>query len=242
MSVLRSTFNPFYKFHDPYERIKNLYDTKTISYGFYKDYYFYSQIKLSFSNKRADYTKSSSGTKENFSLARARENVYRIAAANVYRHGNFKPIFFTLTTKDQLSEHKISNRKIKSFIRRFNTFLGYKIKYIIIPEAHKSGAIHYHGIFFNMPYVDIIYFKNNIWKHGYVDLQLPKKIKNTSAYLAKYMSKDYSTKTPLNTKLYFTSRGLYRPEISFDYSPVSGKILSEKQLKKVTIIKTKQND
>jgi len=242
MAHLRLHSNPLYSLFDPFGRIKNIYDTKIISYGSYKDHYHYNQIKLSFSNERQDYTKARTGSKKHFSLARARENVYRIAAANVYRHGDFKPIFFTLTTTDQLTEYRVSNRKIKEFVRRFNHFLGYKVKYIIVPEAHKTGAIHYHGIFFNMPFVDIIYFKNHLWKNGYVDLQLPKKIKNTSAYLVKYMTKEFSENTPIHTKLYFTSRGLYRPESSFDYEPVSGKIVKEIQLKKLKIIKTKQND
>jgi len=227
----------FFKLVDFDDRIIRVYKTKNIYYGLFQDRVEYKKTLVTFTSQRENYKKNRTGTKQDFSLTRARENLYRLITCNVKRHGNFKPVFFTLTTASQVSMFKESNRFIKAFIRRYNNYLGYKIKYVIVPELHKSGAIHYHGVFFNMPYVDVRFFRYQLWKQGYVDLQLPRKIKNVGAYLSKYMTKNYSESTPLHTKLYFTSRGLYRPTVDYQNSPICGKVFEVKEKPYLTIKK-----
>jgi len=205
-------------------KIKHAYFIKKITYGAYIEQFDYNKVQVAFKSERFSYEKALDGTKRAFSVNRAREQVYQIAEANRGRHGNYREVFFTLTSSAQIKDHKESNRQIKAFVRRFNKFLGYSIKYLIVPELHKSGAIHYHGLFFNMPYVDIKKFRYEIWKFGYVDLQLPKKIKNTSAYIAKYITKEYQEHTPLHTKLFFTARGMFRPETVFTTEMVGGNL------------------
>jgi len=203
------------------DRIKNIYYIKNIHYGTYLDAYHYKTIKLVFKTDRENYAKNQQGTKKDYSLQRARENLYRLVAANTNQHGPYKPIFFTLTTSDQLTSRKESNRKIKQACRRLKNYLGYSPKYVIVPELHESGAIHYHGVFFNLPYIDIEYFRHSLWGYGYVDLQLPRKIRSTAAYISKYLTKAYKNAIPLNQKTYFSSRGLNRPVVlldSIDYS------------------------
>jgi len=207
--------------------IKEVYFIKNVKYGNKIDSYDYNRVQVTFFSKREDYTKKETGVKHAFSLARARENVYRIAEANIKKHGKYKPIFFTLTSKDQCKDYKTSNKKVKAFIRRINDYLGFSLKYIIVPELHKSGAIHYHGVFYNLPFVDILFFKENLWTYGSVDLQVAKKIKSTSAYIAKYLTKDYKEATPLHTKLYFTARGMLRPETDFTSEKPHGRLRIE---------------
>lgn len=205
-------------------KIKHVYFVKNISYGENIESFNYNTAQFAFKSDRVSYEKNKTGTKADFSTKRARETVYRLAEANRARHGDFKAIFFTLTSKDQIKDYRESNKKIKGFIRRLSLHVGYGVKYIIVPELHKTGAIHYHGIFFNLPFIEIKFFRYKLWKHGYVDLQIPKKIKSTSAYIAKYMTKSYHAETPLNTKLYFCSRGLFRPETTFTSEQPTGKL------------------
>lgn len=203
------------------------YYVKTVKYGIYTDIQDYKKIRIRFRSPKRTYTTRLENTKSTFSLRRSRETIYRLAEANKTCHHRLKgqrTIFFTLTTKDQIKEYKQSNKKIKSFIRRLNKYCGYSIKYLIVPELHQSGAIHYHGIFFNLPYIPIKKFKEDIWTHGYVDLQFPRRIKNISAYIAKYLTKDFNSAVPVNTKTYFCSRGLSYPQVDFTDTPPSGKI------------------
>jgi len=89
----------------------------------------------------------------------------------------------------------------------------------MVPELHKSGAIHYHGVYFNLPFIWVETFKNKIWKYGAIDLQVSRKIRDTASYLSKYLTKDYTKKTPKNTKMYFMSRGLIQPTEEFTSLP-----------------------
>lgn len=200
------------------------YYLRHIFYGPYIEVTDYNKIQFIRKPERLSYTKNLSGTKKDFSLQRARAQVFRIVEANAYQHGKFKPIFFTLTTKDQLKEYKESNKKLKAFARRFLYKYGYPLKYIIIPELHKTGAIHYHGVMFNAPYIPVRVFTREIWKFGFTDLKLPKKINSVSRYLTKYLTKDFTMATPLHTKMYFCSRGLLRPYADYTDVPLGGKM------------------
>jgi len=198
-------------------KVNRVYYVKNVYYGSYCDTYDYRTVKVSFKSNRGDYKKKKQSKKSDFSVYRARERVYRIVRANEERQkkSKRKSVFFTLTTKDQITSHKQSNAKIKGFIRRLNHYLGYKVKYIIVPELHKSNAIHYHGVFFNLPFIPVRVFSRDIWTHGYTDIQLPRKIRNVASYISKYLTKDFQANTPKNTKTYFCSRGLKLPQEDF---------------------------
>jgi len=190
--------------------IKRLYTVKNIYYGSHIESIEYFKIQATFNATRLDYSKNQTGQKKQYSLYRAKDRIFKIIEANIGRHGPYKPIFFTLTTKDQLTDHRASNRKIKELIRRLNVYTNSKIKYVAVPELHESGAIHYHGCFFNLPFIDIQHFYNYLWGYGHVDLQVSKSINSMGAYLAKYITEDFSINTPLHTKTYMASRGLYQ--------------------------------
>lgn len=194
---------------------KRLYYIKNERYGKYCDTYDYNKVQATFSQKRLHFQKNRTGKKQERSLYRSRNTIYKIVEANLGRHGKNKATFVTLTYRDGTKDLKYANKDIKQLMRRTRVFLGYSLKYIIVPERHKSGNIHYHGVFFNMPYIHVVKFKEELWKNGYVDIQIPKKIRSVSAYLSKYLTKDTYLNIGLNDKSYFTSRGLYRPIIDY---------------------------
>lgn len=193
-----------------WSNIKRIYYVRNTKYGAYCDSIEYNKVQVTFKQVRDNYAKSKEGQKSDRSLWRAREKIYQLVEGNIGRTGK-KPIFFTLTQADQEKDLKISNAKIKALMRRLKFFLGYSPSYIIVPEFHKSGAIHYHGVFFNLPFVHVEKFRYDLWKEGYVDLQLPKKIRSVARYLAKYLTKDTLLNLPKNEKSYFCSRDLLRP-------------------------------
>lgn len=200
-----------------FSQVNRIYYVKNVYYGDNCDTYDYSTVKVSFKQRERTTEKAKKYTKSDFAVQRARERVYRIIEANKKRFTNRKrrSVFFTLTTKDQIKDHKESNKKIKVFIRRLNEYCGYKIKYIIVPELHKSNAIHYHGVFFNLPYIPVRILSRDIWKYGYTDIQLPRKIRSIASYLSKYLTKDFQENTPKGTKTYFCSRGIVLPTTEF---------------------------
>jgi hypothetical protein len=131
---------------------------------------------------------------------------------------------------------KEANRYFADFRRELVRRSGIKVKYLAVPEFQKRGAVHYHVVFFNLPFIEqhekvfekfpelekkkIFNFSmSDIWWYGDVKAILLDKAENVSAYISKYMGKSFEIENGNRTygeKLYFTSRGLFRPVDNFD--------------------------
>lgn len=168
------------------------------------------------------------------SSIRARKRIFDIISCNVDvipdYHGNIqRPKFWTLTFAENVQNVKEANKEFTDFNKRLSYHLyGLNrnvLKYVCIPEFQKRGAIHFHVLYFNLPYVDQKEF-SKIWDNGFVFVESVKdtdKIENFAKYVCKYISKEnskgesnfeiYKEKDLLNTKRYFCSRGLRRPHL-----------------------------
>lgn len=176
-------------------------------------------------NKRDNFTKS---------IMRARKKVFDTIACNVncipdYKGEIQRPKFLTLTFSENITNLQEANAEFTLFNKRLSYHL-YKVrrnvlKYICIPEFQKRGAVHFHILYFNLPYVD---FKElaKIWGQGYIFIEGIKEkneIEDFAKYVSKYINKEnskgednynlYLDKDMLNQKRYFVSRGLNKPEI-----------------------------
>lgn len=122
--------------------------------------------------------------------------------------------FLTLTFAENMQDLEKANGLFTDFIKRFNyAVFGVNrnhLKYVAVHEIQKRGAIHYHVIFFNLPYM-----RNDkiarIWGHGFTKPKAISSIRNVGAYLAKYLSKQGKTARKKGQKRYFSSRGLKLP-------------------------------
>ncbi len=128
--------------------------------------------------------------------------------------------FITLTFKENIQDIKYSNNEFHKFIKRLNYKL-YKtkkanLKYLAVWETQKRGAIHYHIIFFDLPYIKNKELRE-IWKHGFVKIN---KIdvdskENRGRYVSKYFSKDVNSKN-YKEKSFFKSQNLKIPKITYE--------------------------
>lgn len=199
------------KKYNPTSNISKAYYRHGVLYGDYFDLRIYKDVKITFNYGAQDYnkTKSKEGTKRSDSTARARVNIFRLVSGNVGRFGQFKPIFGTYTFAEQTRSIDYANTRFKYYIKQLNNYLGYKAEYIVVPEKHKSGSYHFHSVFFNLPKMS---YRDNdkMWGQGdsAVNLQYARGVRDTGAYLAKYLSKDVKD---LNKKMYRTSKGIIRP-------------------------------
>lgn len=106
--------------------------------------------------------------------------------------------FITLTTAKSLFNLKLFNRQFTKFIMRWEYKLGYKIKYIAIPEQHDSlstsptrrGAYHMHAIMFNVPFTTTKEIQR-LWGNGIVYVEgIPVKATYRGLnYVLKYIGK-----------------------------------------------------
>ena len=158
-------------------------------------------------------------------LMRARRELRRIINANVGQYGEeFTAKFLTLTFKDNVKDLDSANYEFRQFIKRLN-YKVYgqkcsKLKYSAVPEFQKRGAVHYHVIFYNLPYIDAKELAE-VWGNGFVKVNKIDNIDNVGAYVCKYMTKSSYDDKLVGKKSYFNSRGLIKPiEQYLDYEDI----------------------
>ena len=184
------------------------------------------------------------------SQKRTINKVYDISRCNSWEW------FITLTFNQKKLDrynYDIVSKKLKSWLDRVRR-TSKDLKYIIVPELHKDGAYHFHGLFSNceFEFVDSgIKDRNgnkvyNIpsYKLGFTTAT---KVKNTNAankYIAKYLNKDLFKATS-GKKRYWASRNVNLPVVckTFEHD-IQGKIKSlensrnliSKQVKQYTYV------
>lgn len=128
-----------------------------------------------------------------------------------------KTKFVTLTFKENIQDINETNREFKNFIQRLNYYL-YKtkiqsLKYIATWEKQKRGAIHYHIIFFDFPYIAKEKLQD-LWTHGFIKINRidVDSRENRGRYLSKYFGKDLDLKEH-KKKAFFKSQNLKMPII-----------------------------
>lgn len=144
-----------------------------------------------------------------------------ITACREYALSNNWDYFATLTfDPEKVNRYDLDSiwscfaKFVKSINRKFNCH----INYLLVPERHKNGAWHCHGLFQGIP--DNL-ISNNVF--GYADFQMYRdrfgfisldKVRSkiaVSFYITKHLSKQiYNGDLRIGHHLYFHSRGLTR--------------------------------
>lgn len=151
------------------------------------------------------------------SLRRTKQSLRRTINANIGKWSE-RDKFFTLTFAENLTDQGKANKEFSKFMERLNYKIFKKLsglKYVCVVERQQRGAIHYHLVVFNMPFMPVEELAE-IWGHGFVRINAIEGNDNVGAYVVKYMGKtaemdaEKSAKEK-NKKLYFASRGLNKP-------------------------------
>jgi len=175
-----------------------------------------AQAELEESNARALRTDN---------LERARRKIKRIVNSNTFVYG-YHPIFITYTFAKNCTDIREANRQFEKHITHLRrSVVGRRLRYLAVPELQKRGAIHYHVVFFDLPFIagiKTIFAKS--WGQGFVQIKAVKHVRNVGAYISKYFSKRWQDERVVGTKSYFSSAGLYQPEVyrSLDILPTFG--------------------
>lgn len=129
-------------------------------------------------------------------VRRAKQKVYELALLNRFTH------FITWT----LNKEEIDRYNAKEVAKKLKTFLNNQQKrrnasYIIIPEHHKDGAIHMHGLLsgdFDMIDSGLVTKKGQTvynmpqWKYGFsTAIALDGNVLAIARYITKYITKDF---------------------------------------------------
>jgi len=218
-----------------------VYNTKIIETPTTKEIYFYEKPIYSKSDSN---TKISKDNKANETKQNKRQTFDEMSARNQYdslkrkqKHYeqmrweiarivdcNFdnKTKFVTLTFKENIQDINQTNTNFKYFIQRLNYHLYntkiQSLKYIATWEKQKRGAIHYHVIFFDFPYIAKETLQK-LWTHGFIKINridVDSK-ENRGRYLSKYFSKDLELKEH-KKKAFFKSQNLRLPTLQKIFS------------------------
>lgn len=171
------------------------------------------------------------------SARRSKRMIKRLIRANSFswfrekNHKPYLPITLTLTFKENIMNLKDANYEFTKFIRRLNyetneiekrDLKQSNLKYLAVYELQERGAIHYHMIFFNLPYINDVYNRlRDIWGQGRImvggkdkrfkKIRDQKNLEKIIDYFTKYIQKSvFENKNPRQKK-YIASKGLIKP-------------------------------
>lgn len=182
----------------------------------------YTLTENELNNRASSKSNSDDTDSRERSLSRAKKNLRRLINANVGQYGKeFTAKFLTLTFGENITDIDRANYEFTKFIKRLNYHcFGTKkanLKYTCVIEFQKRGAIHYHVIIYNMPYVkanDIA----NVWGNGFIKINKIDDVDNVGAYVSEYLGQadkgqghDSEDDRLRGQKSYFSSRGLFKP-------------------------------
>ena len=201
---------------------------KIIKSGNVLEYYSYSDGYLKgYSTKNNNGGRKKNYVSEDFEenrikvLNRAKKDLRRLINSNFNQYGNLTSKFLTLTFADDIRDLKCANYEFKKFLQRLNYRVNNSkkniLKYTCVVEFHKSGCIHYHVIFYNLPYL-----KSNeisdLWRNGFIKINKINNVDNVGTYVASYLGQveKGQGRSPTdnrlqNNKSYFSSKGLFKP-------------------------------
>lgn len=155
-------------------------------------------------------------------LKRAKRDLRRLINSNIGQYGNdVTTKFLTLTFSDNLTDLTKANYEFTKFIKRLNYLVfdtkKSMLKYTVVIEFQRRGAVHYHIIIYNMPYVRQKVIQET-WKNGHIWINKIENVTNVGAYVAEYLGdaekqqgKNKEDSRLEGRKSYFSSRGLLQP-------------------------------
>ena len=172
---------------------------------------------------------------KNSSLSRTKQKIYDYAFCNDWSDGWFLTFTFDNDKVENRYDYDICYKRINTFLRvlkRNNS----DCKYLIVPERHKDGAWHFHGLLTNcdnLKMVDsgkfskgkhiynhevkgskkIYNINSRNWKYGFTTATKIEDTKKVSSYITKYITKDL-IETTKGKHRYIYSKNLDLPIIT----------------------------
>lgn len=180
--------------------------------GYLKGY----EDKIKKSGRKKNYRSEKYKENRKKTMQRAKTNLRRIVNSNFGQYGkHLTSKFVTLTFGQDIQDIKEANQEFTKFIKRLNYYVfktkKANLKYSGVIEFTEKGRVHYHVVFYNLPYIPGKKIAD-IWENGIIDIKKIDNVDNVGAYICKYMSKDNEDPRLEGKKCYFNSRDLMKPE------------------------------
>lgn len=153
------------------------------------------------------------------SFNRTINKVYELSRSNTWEY------FFTMTfapCKVDRYDYEVCSKKLAKWLNNTRRRYAPDMVYLVVPERHKDGAFHFHGLFSNigsLPLSDSGHKQNGktiynlpTYKYGFTTVSMVGDSGKASSYLTKYITKELCSVTT-GKKRYWMSRNAKRPVI-----------------------------
>ena len=196
--------------------INNFFNVKKYNDDYYKVVYFKYPID-NFQDEGKERKRDVNEIKLKESISRSRSTIFEYSMCNEFEY------FVTLTiNKDKHNRYDLKSyyKSFSKFLNNYNYRYSVKVQYLLIPEKHRDGAWHLHGLIKGIPlqhlkknehgYLDWSHYRD---KFGYISLDPIRSIEKVSCYITKYINKDLENSIKeLGAHLYYVSKGLKKAE------------------------------
>lgn len=208
----------------------SLYVSDQVCLKRYKDKFKFTYFKkpirqsgFEIENKGQAISRDINEEKLDSNLSRAKQKIFEYAYCNEFQY------FVTLTLdKEKLDRYDLAcfKKKLREFIKYYKKKNGCTIQYVLVPEQHKDGAWHMHGLIKGIPREDLysfdciegmpydLYHKDYYcWKpyfdnFGFCSMGVIKSQEAVSKYMTKYIRKSLGEGIEKEKNTYLCSRGL----------------------------------
>ena len=217
-----------------------LYDAKVIRFENHIEIIRYGESRIRVSEEGNYFKKKVPDTddinEEEKKKLRLLQQAFRIKRKiKYYCVANEFDLFWTLTFDDRkvnAKNYEYSRKQLQAWLKYQREKYG-KFDYLFIPELHKSGRIHFHSVTgrFSPLLKEARYPKSNRlikkkgvqiynaenWNKGFSTVSKIQSREKSSSYITKYITKELlENPSAYHQPRYFVSRGLKKPEISFE--------------------------
>lgn len=132
--------------------------------------------------------------------------------------------FWTFTFETDRYNYELAFEKMSKWLELMRKKYG-KFRYIIIPELHKDGAIHFHGVtggfkgvltYSGIKHQKAKVFNCSDWKNGFTTITKMRNKEKCASYVTKYFTKEMQNSiVGKGKKKYWLSKGLEKPVVSY---------------------------
>ena len=154
------------------------------------------------------------------SYNRTKNMIYYIARSNVWDW------FVTLTLspeKIDRYDYDLCSKVVRNFFNNIRKRYSRDMIYLIVPEMHKDGAFHFHGLIGNAPELSFVDsgIKDNFgipiynlknWRYGFSTASPVQDTARVASYICKYITKDFCAQSK-GKRRYWASLNCHRAEI-----------------------------
>lgn len=119
--------------------------------------------------------------------------------------------FLTLTYAENMKDCSLGKKDLRLFLKKLVYHFPAFSKYLWVMERQKRGAVHFHIVFFDVPFLHHSEFFR-LWGKGFVDIHQIKDVRNLGSYVSSYMSKK-EQKEDLSGCTWGHSENLKKPKI-----------------------------